>query len=71
MGIHYPIGDIGYIEVNLEVDMSWIRPIISLIAVGGITAGFFLRLINPETYVALMAVTVTWWFKSRDETKKL
>ena len=50
--------------------MKWIRPIISLLAAGGITAGFFLGLIPAEAYIGLAAVAITWWFKARDETKK-
>ena len=50
--------------------MRWIRAIISLIAVGGITTGFFLKLIAAETYVGLMAVTIAWWYKERDKTKE-
>lgn len=49
--------------------MKWIRPLISLMAVCGITAGFFLGKISGDAYIGLMAVTITWWFKSRDDTK--
>ncbi len=50
--------------------MKWIRPTISLIATLGITVGFFLKMISTDAYVGLMAVAITWWFKSRDESKK-
>lgn len=50
--------------------MKWIRPAISLIAVLGISAGFFLGMITAEAYVPLMAVAITWWFRARDEEKR-
>ena len=46
-----------------------IRPAISLIAVAGITAGFFMDKISPEAYLTIMAVTIIYWFKSRDSEK--
>ena len=49
--------------------MKWIRPLISIIGIAGITAGFFLKMINADAYIGLVAVTVTWWFKSRDGEK--
>lgn len=51
--------------------MKWVRPTISLIAVLGITVGFFMGMVTAEAYVPLMAVAVTWWFKSRDEAKRV
>lgn len=50
--------------------MKWVRPIISIIAVCGITAGFFTGRIGSEAYVGLMSVAVTWWYASRDQEKK-
>ena len=50
--------------------MKWIRPTISLIGLLGLTGGFFMGLIPPEAYVGIVAVAITWWFKSRDEEKK-
>lgn len=47
-----------------------VRPAISIVAVSGITAGFFMDKISPEAYLALMAATIIYWFKSRDEEKK-
>ncbi len=47
-----------------------VRPVISLIAVIGINVGFFMDKISPEAYLAIMAVTVIYWFKSRDESKQ-
>ena len=49
--------------------MKWIRPIISLIGMSGLTAGFFMGLIPSEAYVGVAAIAITWWFKSRDEEK--
>ncbi len=51
--------------------MKWIRPIISLIAVLGITGGFFVGKIGTEAYLTIMAITITWWYKSRDDEKKV
>ena len=50
--------------------MKWIRPVISLIGMVGITVGFFLGKINPEAYILAIGVTVTFWYKARDEEKK-
>ena len=50
--------------------MKWVRPAISLIGMIGITIGFFLGKINPEAYILAVGVTVTYWFKSRDEAKQ-
>jgi hypothetical protein len=49
--------------------MKWVRPIITFVAMGGLTAGFFMCLIPSETYVPLAAVAIVYWFKSRDESK--
>ncbi len=46
-----------------------IRPLISLIGVLGLTVGFFMDKINPEAYIGVMAMAITYWFKSRDEEK--
>ena len=50
--------------------MRWVRAIISLIGVVGITGGFFMKLISTDAYVGLMAISITWWYKSRDEEKR-
>lgn len=50
--------------------MRWIRPVISIIGMVGITVGFFMGLIDPEAYILAVGVTVTFWFKSRDEENK-
>ena len=50
--------------------MKWVRPVISIIGMLGITIGFFLRMIEAEAYVLAVGVTVTYWFKSRDEEKQ-
>ena len=49
--------------------MKWVRPVISLIGIIGITVGFFLNKITPEAYILAVGVTVTFWFKARDEEK--
>ena len=50
--------------------MKWVRPTISLMGMLGITIGFFMRLITPEAYLLAVGVTVTYWFKARDEEKR-
>ncbi len=50
--------------------MRWVRPIISIVGMMGITIGFFLGKINPEAYILAVGVTVTYWYKARDESKQ-
>lgn len=50
--------------------MRWVRPVISLIGILGLTVGFFLDKITPEAYILAIGVTVTYWFRSRDEEKR-
>lgn len=49
--------------------MKWIRPTISLIVIIGVTIGFFMGKINSDAYAGLVGVTITYWYKSRDEEK--
>ncbi len=49
--------------------MKWIRPWLSLIAMLGITTGFFLGKISTDAYMGVTTFIITWWFKSRDEEK--
>ncbi len=49
---------------------GWVRPIITILGMAGVTAGFFLKMISPEAYLGIVTLAVTWWFKSRDEEKK-
>jgi len=49
--------------------VKWVRPLITLIAVGGLTAGFFIGKVPGDAYIPLMAGTISWWFASRDNTK--
>ena len=50
--------------------MKWVRPIISLIGLLGVTYGFIVDKISPEAYLGLVIATTIWWFKSRDEEKR-
>ena len=50
--------------------VKWVRPVISIIAVLGLTVGFFLKLVTSEAYVPVMAMAIAWWFQSRDIEKK-
>jgi hypothetical protein len=49
---------------------SWVRPFIAIVAVLGINAGFFLKMITAEAYMPLMATAITWWFTARDNAKQ-
>jgi len=49
--------------------IKYVRPLISLIGMLGITAGFFLDKITAEAFILAVGVTITYWFKSRDEEK--
>jgi len=46
------------------------RPVLSYIAMLGLTVGFFMELIPPEAYSMAAIACITWWFKSRDEEKR-
>ena len=49
---------------------DWFRPTIqgaiALIATSGLTAGFFMGLIDAQAYVGVIAVAITWWFKTKE-----
>lgn len=48
---------------------GWVRPTIALMAMGGVLAGFFMDKLPAEAFIGIASVAITWWFKSRDETK--
>ena len=48
-----------------------IRPIIALVAIFALTIGFFINKVPAEAYVPLMAMVVTYWFRARDEEKRI
>ena len=50
--------------------ISWVRPFITVIAVSGLTVGFFMDKVTADAYVPLMAMAITYWYKSRDDEKK-
>lgn len=50
--------------------MRWVRPLLAVVAVLGINAGFFLGKIPVEGYLPLMAGAITWWFSARDNAKQ-
>ena len=50
--------------------MEWIRPLISLIAMTGVTIGFITDKISLEAFMGIAAFVVTYWFKSRDIAKE-
>ena len=49
--------------------VQWVRPIVTLISIVGINAGFFLDKISAEAYIGVVAMSIAWWFKARDEAK--
>lgn len=51
--------------------MQWVRPTIAIIFVVGVTVGFFRGLVTAEAYLPIAAAAITWWFKSRDNSKGL
>ena len=50
--------------------VKYVRPVVTLIAVVGLTVGFFQGKIEPGTYAPLMAVTIVFWFRARDDRNK-
>ena len=53
-----------------EILMKFVRPVITLIAVLGLTIGFFTDKVTADAYVPLMAMTIVYWFKSLDREKE-
>ncbi len=49
--------------------IALIRPIVTIVAVLGISTGFFMGKINGDAYLGIMAVAITYWYKARDEAK--
>ncbi len=49
--------------------MKWIRPTLALLFAIGMTVGFFMDKISAEAFIGIGSVAITWFFKSRDETK--
>ena len=46
-----------------------VRPALTIIAMCGITAGFFLGKFPAEAYGGIVTAVILWWFKSRDAEK--
>lgn len=49
--------------------MKWVRAAISLLFCIAIIAGFLLKFISSETFMAVAMVAITWWYRSRDVEK--
>ena len=47
-----------------------VRPALSIIAMCGVTVGFFMGKFPAETYGVIVTAIILWWFRSRDEEKK-
>ncbi len=53
------------------MDIKWVRAIISLLGIMGISYGALIaKLISPDAYITIITATIIWWYKSRDEEKK-
>ncbi len=50
--------------------MKWLRPILAMLSMIGVLIGFFVGKISPEAFLAIASVTITWFFKARDDDKK-
>lgn len=57
-------------EKGRRCKMRWVRPVISLIGMVGLTSGFFLGMVTAEAYILAVGVTIAWWYRSRDEVKR-
>lgn len=51
--------------------MKWVRPLISIIALVSLTAGFFLGKVSDDAFIGVAVFVVTWWYKSRDDEKTI
>uniref|UniRef100_A0A6M3KF10 Uncharacterized protein n=1 Tax=viral metagenome TaxID=1070528 RepID=A0A6M3KF10_9ZZZZ len=51
------------------ISVKWVRPIISLVGMAGVTVGFFMGMVATEAYLGIVTLAITWWFKSRDTEK--
>ena len=49
--------------------MKWVRPVLSIMGFAAVTAGFFLELVDAKAYFVMVAGIITWWFRSRDQSK--
>ena len=45
------------------------RPILSYIAIIGLTAGFFMGMVPSSAYVPCMITIILYWFQTRDKEK--
>lgn len=46
------------------------RPIVTIICISGLTAGFFLKLISGEVYTTIVTAIIFYWFKQDDSEAK-
>ena len=49
--------------------MKWVRPLVVLVLVGSVSAGFFTGRVPGEAFIAFATGLVVYWFKARDEDK--
>jgi hypothetical protein len=53
---------------RIEKFNQLVRAIIVLVLVGGMTYGFIVsKVVSTESYLIVVSIALTWWFKSRDE----
>lgn len=50
---------------------EWIKPVLAVIGMIGLTVGFFMRLISAEAYIGIVAVTITYWFNDLNNQSRL
>ena len=48
---------------------EYVRPALSIIAMCGVTTGFFLGKVPAETYGVIVTAVMLWWYRSRDTEK--
>lgn len=54
-------------EQTKEVLNGYVRPLITIMAMGGIMYGFVIGTISSEVFVPFSTGIVVWWFKARDD----
>ena len=57
---------------RIEQFNQLVRAIVVLMLTGGFLYGFTVsKVVNTESFAIVLGIAVTWWFKSRDDEKKV
>ncbi len=56
--------------MTVEHLRSVVRPAVTLILTGGVTAGFFLGKISAEQFMSVALLVISFWFTDRSAAKK-